>query len=219
MSVSDLTITLRGERLRLLPERAAYWEGRRTLLVADAHWGKAAAFRASAIPIPGETTTDDLQRLTNALQRTGAERIVFLGDLLHAKRGRSAEAFAAVAAWRARYSAVEMLLVRGNHDTHAGDPPDDWRFACQDGPLIEPPFAFVHEPTPVPGYYALAGHLHPGATLVGSGGQRLRLPCFCFAPEVGTLPAFGSFTGLASIQPHARDHIYVVADDEVIPVS
>jgi DNA ligase-associated metallophosphoesterase len=217
--MTDHTITLRGQRLRLLPERAAYWEERRTLLVADAHWGKAAAFRAAAIPVPGETTTDDLQRLTGALLRTGAERIVFLGDLLHAKRGRSAEAFAAVADWRAQYAHIEMLLVRGNHDTHAGDPPENWRFACRDAPVVELPFAFVHEPAPVPGTYALAGHLHPGAPLVGAGGQRLRLPCFWFAPEVGTLPAFGSFPGVAPIAARPGDRVFVVADDEVLPVG
>lgn len=217
--MTDHTVTLRGERLRLLPERAAYWEGAQTLLVADAHWGKAAAFRAAAIPVPGETTGDDLARLTAALERTGARRIVFLGDLLHAKRGRSAEALDAVARWRARCADVAMVLVRGNHDSHAGDPPDDWRFACCDGPLVEPPFAFVHEPVPVAGTYALGGHIHPGATLRGGGGQQLTLPCFWFAPEVGVLPAFGSFTGYVSVRPHRSDRVFVVADDEVIPVG
>jgi DNA ligase-associated metallophosphoesterase len=205
--MTDHTVTLRGEQLRLLPERAAYWEGAQTLLVADAHWGKAA------------TTADDLNRLTAALERTYARRIVFLGDLLHAKKGRSAEALAAVAAWRTRYAAVDMVLVRGNHDTHAGDPPGDWGFTCYDAPLVEPPFAFVHDPAPVAGAYALAGHLHPGAPLRGRGGQRLTLPCFWFAPQVGVLPAFGSFTGYASIRARHGDRVYVIADDDVLAVS
>ena len=41
-----------GERLVLLPEMAAYWERAGTLLVADPHFGKAAAFRAAGIPEP-----------------------------------------------------------------------------------------------------------------------------------------------------------------------
>ncbi len=36
------SVDIAGERLVLLPERAAFWERASTLLVADAHWGKAA---------------------------------------------------------------------------------------------------------------------------------------------------------------------------------
>ena len=77
-----------GERVSLLPERAAYWERTRTLLVADPHFGKAAAFRAAGVPVPRGTTTGSLTRLDAALARTGAARIVFLGDFLHAREGR-----------------------------------------------------------------------------------------------------------------------------------
>ena len=61
--------------------------------------------------------------------------------------------------------------------------------------------------------------LHPGAPISRAGGQRLRLPCFWFAPEVGVLPAFGVFTDAASIAARPGDRVFVVADDEVIPVS
>jgi DNA ligase-associated metallophosphoesterase len=217
--MTDMHVTLRGETLHLLGERAVFWPRMKTLLVADAHWGKAATFRASAIPVPGETTGDDLERLEKALVRTGAERIVFLGDLLHAKRGRSPEAFAAVAEWRARHRELALVLVRGNHDNSAGDPPGEWGVLCVDGPLLEAPFAYVHAPEAVPDAYALAGHLHPGAPLFGAGGQRLTLPCFWFAPQVGTLPAFGSFTGASPIRARHGDKVYVVADGEVLAVS
>ena len=46
-----LRLSLFGESLWLLPERVILWEERRTLLVADPHWGKAAAFRASGANI------------------------------------------------------------------------------------------------------------------------------------------------------------------------
>jgi hypothetical protein len=39
-------VQLAGEHLRLLPERAAYWVERETLLVADIHWGNAATMPA-----------------------------------------------------------------------------------------------------------------------------------------------------------------------------
>ncbi|CAN5366364.1 hypothetical protein BH10PSE17_BH10PSE17_35830 [soil metagenome] len=45
-----------GERLELLPERAIWWPGERTLLIADVHFGKGAAFRALGVPVPRGTT-------------------------------------------------------------------------------------------------------------------------------------------------------------------
>jgi len=45
--MSSAVADVAGERLVLLAERAAYWERARTLLVADPHFGKAAAFLAS----------------------------------------------------------------------------------------------------------------------------------------------------------------------------
>src|SRR5581483_12363457 len=48
-----IRVGLQGESLLLLPERALLWERTGTLVVADAHLGKAAAFRAAAIPLPG----------------------------------------------------------------------------------------------------------------------------------------------------------------------
>src|SRR5215207_6184828 len=122
-----LNIELEGERLALLPERAVWWEGRQTLLAADLHWGKAAAFRAAAIPVPEATTGSDLERLTRAIEQTGARRLVLLGDLIHARSGRTRRMLEAVEVWREQHPGLELLLVRGNHDRSSGDPPQNWR--------------------------------------------------------------------------------------------
>ena len=58
-----MRITVAGEALLLLPERAAYIERTRTLLIADAHFGKAAAFRAAGVLVPRGTTGGTLGRL------------------------------------------------------------------------------------------------------------------------------------------------------------
>ena len=215
----DATCTVRGEELLLLPERAIYWPRTRTLLVADPHFGKAATFRSAGVPVPAGTTEGTLARIDTALARTGARRLIFLGDFLHARLGRSAATIAALGAWRERHNTLGVVLVRGNHDRRAGDPPAELRVCCVDAPLIEPPFAFVHHPVEVPGVYALAGHIHPGATMVGRGRQRLRLPCFWFCGQWAVLPAFGEFTGLANVEPEIGDQVFVVAGDEVQEVS
>lgn len=213
--MNTLVTDINREPVHLLPQRALYWPRAETLLIADPHWGKAATFRAASIALPGEPIHDDLARLSTAIRQTRARRLLVLGDLLHARRGRAPETFAAVGAWREEFPTLEIELVRGNHDRGAGDPPDDWRIDCREQPLIEMPFAFLHEPVTIPGHYALAGHLHPGAVLAG-GGQRLKLPCFWFTAHYGVLPAFGSFTGLVAIQPAPSDRVFVVADAEVV---
>lgn len=217
--MNGVEIELAGERVRLLAERALYWEREETLIAADLHWGKAAAFRAGGIPVPRGTTTADLARLDRALSSTGARRLVLLGDLLHAREWRGAETVRTISAWRATSRRLDLLLIRGNHDRRAGDPPADLGIAVVDGPFRAGPFALRHEPRRVEGAYVLAGHVHPGVTVRGPGRERLRLPCFALGRSVGILPAFGEFTGTALTDPGPGGRVYVIAGDDVVPVD
>ena len=218
--MSDVLLSLAGEDVRLLPERALFWARACTLVVADVHWGKAATFRASGIPIPGGATGEDLARLDRALRRTGARRLVVLGDLFHAKAGRIAtRTLAELRGWRERTLGLEIQLVRGNHDRHAGDPPDDLRVNCVNAPAHLPPFVLRHQPAPSAEGYTLAGHLHPALVVSGPALQRERLPCFLIGPRLALLPAFGSFTGSAPVCPDPGDRAFVIADGEVLSVG
>ena len=210
------SITIAGETLELCAERAVYWPRRRMLLVADPHFGKAATFRALGVRVPRGTTEGALARLDGLVARLAPARIEFLGDFLHAREGRNAETFRALAEWRARHGTIAMRLVRGNHDKRAGDPPPDVGIECVDGPVMEPPFALAHHPAQVDGAYLLAGHVHPCAVLVGRGRQRERLPCFWLGAYAGVLPAFGEFTGCAEVEPEDGDAVWVVAENEVM---
>lgn len=211
-------LELAGEGVRLLPESALYWERQRTLLIADAHWGKAAAFRAAGVPVPGGTTHEGLQRLTRALRRCGAERIVFLGDFLHARSGRAAATLNALWSWRRSHPAVELLLIRGNHDRGAGDPPPELGIRCLDEPVREGPFRLTHYPADGREAYGLSGHLHPVVRLAGPARERQRLPCFWIGAAGAVLPAFGDFTGGAEVSPAPQDRVFVIAEGEVIEV-
>ncbi len=202
-------------RLQLWPQRAAFEPELGLLLVADVHLGKAVSFRRLGVPVPEATTDEALARIDELLAATGARGIVFLGDLLHSVRSHAAGTLATVAAWRARHGRLDLTLVRGNHDAHAGDPPASLGVQVLDGPLRLGPWALVHEPQAVPGAYALAGHVHPCAVLGGRGGDRLRLPCFHFDFEVGVLPAFGPFTGMHALAAGPGVRRYAVAGDRV----
>jgi DNA ligase-associated metallophosphoesterase len=210
-----LQVEVAGSVLRLLAQRAAVLPAHRMLLVADAHLGKAASFRRLGVPVPEATTTGTLERLSAALDASGATHLVFLGDLLHSTHAHARDTLAAVRRWRARHAGLEITLVRGNHDDRAGDPPPDWAVRCVDGPLRVDGLALTHQPQAVAGAYAIAGHVHPAAVIGARGPGRLRLPCFHFGARVGVLPAFGEFTGNHVLPRAEGDRVYVVADDEV----
>jgi DNA ligase-associated metallophosphoesterase len=214
-----MPIEFAGETLHLLPQRAVYWPRERVLFVADTHFGKASAFRASAVPVPGPAIlAEELARLTQALAHTTATRLVILGDLLHAYTSHDHETRAGLMAWRAQHPALDVRLVRGNHDRHAGDPPAELGIACADEPFALPPFVLCHFPEHAPqAAHTLAGHVHPAARLVGSG-STLKLPCFWRRGQVLVLPAFSGFVDHALIVPAAGDGVYVVAEDQVLAV-
>lgn len=216
--MTDVEVEVAGEKLTLLPERAVYWGAARTLLVADPHFGKAASFRALGVPVPRGTTTGTLERLDAVLRRTEALHLIFLGDFLHAVEGRAPETLRVLNEWRRMHAAVEMTLVRGNHDARAGDPPKELEVNCVPAPLARDPFVLDHHPRASAAGYVLCGHVHPTVHLSGRGRQHSRLSCFWFGRDIGVLPAFGEFTGAADADVRPGDRVYVVTDDEVIGV-
>lgn len=208
--------TFLEQDLELYHEKALYWIEEKTLVVADVHFGKTDTFRAHGIPLPSGTTETDLTRLSRLIQETSAERLLILGDLLHARAGRSSTLIEQVTSWREEHHTLTIDLVLGNHDLHAGRPPDSWRMACHED-LHEAPFIWRHHPEPCSEGYVVAGHIHPGVSLRGPS-EKMTLPCFYFGQSYGLLPAFGGFTGLGKIQPHRGDSVFVIVEDEVIPV-
>jgi DNA ligase-associated metallophosphoesterase len=189
--------------LHLTPERAVYWPAENTLFVADIHLGKAAVFRARGLPVPRGTTTGTLRRLSQVLVRTKADRLVVLGDFLHARESHAHGTLAALHAWRERHPHLLCTIVQGNHDRHAGPLADAMGFTFTERPYVRPGLIGVHEPHEAPsgngvprheGPLILTGHEHPVVSLRGRL-DSLRLPCYVLRDGVLTLPAFGSFTG------------------------
>lgn len=212
------TFSLAGIEVELLADRALFVPSWRALIVADVHWGKAAAFRALGVPVPHGTTRTGLAKLDAVLSRTDASHLFVLGDLLHARAGMAPATVRSLEAWRATRPALAITLVRGNHDYHAGDPPASLGITCVDAPLQLGPFALCHHPGECDDGYVLAGHVHPVVKLFGRGRQKLTLPCFAFGARGGLLPAFGEFTGGAVIDQRDFPSIFVIADDSVLPL-
>lgn len=200
----------------MLPQRAIYWEAMNTVLLADVHWGKVNHFRKAGIPVPIKANEKNIEVLVEILQATKPERVIFLGDLFHSHYNDEWEVFGQVLR---NFPAVSFELVLGNHDILS-----DHQYQKL-GIILHPelhlgPFLLTHHP--IENYsgelYNLAGHLHPGAHLVGKGKQGITLPCFHFGKWQGVLPAFGVFTGLARIVPKKDDHVFIIVENKILKV-
>lgn len=203
---------LADETVFLLPEKAMYWPARRMLVVADIHFGKAAAFRAQGVPVPRGTTSENLDALDALIAAHPTREIVFLGDFLHARASHAQATLGAMLAWRARHPDLVLTLVRGNHDRHAGDPAPSLAIGMVDEPHLVAPFAFCHHPDIAAPGYVLAGHVHPVYRL-SSRHDSLRLPCFLIGPTRMVLPSFGAFTGGFLVAPEAGEQLCVCAGE------
>jgi len=212
-------VRLAGEELWLLPDKALYWPAQQALLVADVHFGKAAAYRALGQPVPRGTTSANIAVLDGLLAALPCRQLIFLGDFLHGPGSHAEPTLSALAQWRARHPELPMTLIRGNHDKRAGDPPLSLGIRVVPEPLLMGPFALQHEPTPYPDRHVLAGHVHPVYRLRGRGRQSLRLACFRLGEAISLLPAFGAFTGGYQVKSDPECRIFVIGDNEIWPVS
>jgi DNA ligase-associated metallophosphoesterase len=215
----EAIVVTAGEALTVLAERALFWPRQSTLFIADPHFGKDATFRSAGIGLPQGPLDADLAGLDTALHHTCAQRLLVLGDFFHAKGGRTPDTLSILANWRQEHRSLEIVLVRGNHDRHAGEPPAEWRITCAGDFFALPPFVCCHTPYdaatpdlwPPEAGYRLAGHVHPVIQLRDVASSQTRLPCFVFGAEQALLPAFSSFTGGYTVRPQAGDCVFALA--------
>ena len=218
---SFLNIQIAGEELQLLPERGLFWERSSTLMLADWHVGKSAAFRAAGIAVPEGDLVEEIGRVAAMLDRTGAENLVVLGDFVHAASSLSNTVVGQVEAWfeEMEQRDTRVSLVSGNHDRSAGISRIG-KLGIELLPEVceRAPFVLRHEPGASEDGYVLAGHIHPAVRLGEGKAGGLRAPCFWFGKECGVLPAFGGFTGGRRVDAQKGDRVFAVGGGEVIEV-
>jgi DNA ligase-associated metallophosphoesterase len=211
---------LEHQRLWLLPQRAAYWQKEKTLLIADLHIGKSAHFRKNGIAVPNQVAESNLNKLDSLLELTKPEHLIILGDLFHSDINQEWQKFTT---WRKKYRELEVSLVMGNHDIlnrqnyHSGVINIFQKLRLN-------PFLLVHDATSFEKCdestsYMLSGHIHPAVQLKGRARQAMKLPCFYFGNHYGILPAFGGFTGTHVIDPEEEDDVFMIADSNIISAS
>ncbi len=217
MIKNAIPFNLKHQRLWLLPEKAIYWQKKKILMLADLHIGKSGHFRKNGIPVPGQVNTSNLDLLDRLISEINPEHLIILGDLFHSSTNKEWEQFNN---WRKRYPNLQVTLVIGNHDIL----PDEVYHSSYINlfkRITIAPFLLVHDLDNIPANkqndsYVLSGHIHPAVKLKGRGRQSMKLPCFYFGERQGILPAFGQFTGTHVIEPKRGDHIFTVADSQIL---
>lgn len=199
-----------GGPLVLSHQKVVFEPSHKALFVADVHLGKAATFRSLGVPVPAGTTLENLDRLSEAIARHRPTALYFLGDLLHARAAHNAELLEKLHQWRFMHSEIQMVLIRGNHDSKAGDPPANLNISVVAEPFMLGGFALCHHTQTVPNALALAGHEHPVVVLNGKGRSRARLPCFYLKEGQLILPSFGAFTGGYQVLPQPGELVFPV---------
>lgn len=209
------------ESFTLLADKAIYWPRRRAVILADPHFGKSDHFRQAGIPVPSGITRSNLARIDDLLDMTKAARLIILGDLFHTAAGVTDSMIGTLRAWRAGRRGLHVTVIAGNHDRHAGPPPEDLDMENIAQQLVDRRLILRHEPAVLDGYFVMAGHVHPAVRLspCRKGGRGLRAPCFHFARDTAVLPAFGLFTGTHCIRPRPGDRIIAVGPHQLVDVT
>lgn len=209
-----MTINCKEEDLILHKERAIYWAAKKMLIISDLHIGKSAYFRRSGIQVPDTVSLTDLQRLTSLMKAFAPETLLVTGDLFHNNINSDANAFME---WRKEYTGLNVVLVKGNHDTLKNEDYEALGIEVHQKELLCFPFRFIHDkPKDFDEYYNISGHIHPGVVLYGRARQQLKFPCFYFGSNCAVLPAFSVFTGLKVIKQDAGDRFYAITPEKVV---
>jgi len=207
-------IKLGHHDLLLYPQRAAFLPSHQTLLVADVHLGKDQVFRRQGVAVPAGVLAADLKRLSELILTTGCERLIVLGDWVHAPPRADDVWPDDIKTWRKKHQALSLELVEGNHDRSLAGWLDDWGMRVHGESLDLDGLLLIHAWQQTLAGPGISGHLHPGASM-RAGHERVRLPAFLKAGQHLVLPAFGRFTGLMDCPDFPVEQCWAVAGNRV----
>lgn len=211
---SEATVLLNfaGHAFEPLPSGGLYWHAERTLLVADLHLEKLSSFARRGSLLPPYDTGLTLKRLEADIVRTGAEKVIALGDSFHRDEGTSTLLDADRLRLMTLLGRTHWTWVSGNHDPS----PHALGGTCVD--IFEHRgLTLTHEPRRgTPGL--IGGHLHPAAHLQING-RSVRRPCFVHDGSVLVLPAYGSSAGSINILGPAFPGLFDLPSLEVTMIG
>ncbi len=223
MTEGTVSVLIHGETLVFHPQRALLWPRRRTVIVADTHFGKSSHFARHGIAVPAGSDEADRQRITQLVKSADSLRLIILGDFVHAPLPLGSLECDRLQRWVEQLAGfLEIHVVSGNHDvgtSRTSLPSIQW----WDTELIDFPFRFIHDAQrartlDADALFTLSGHIHPVKQLKKLGKSALRVPVFWQKASGLILPSFGLFTGGFAVVPAEGDHMFAVGPSGVVPL-
>lgn len=193
-----------GHTMRPLAAGALYWEDEDTLLVADLHLEKGAAFAALGMLLPPYDTRTTLQRLEKVMAAVKPGRVVALGDSFHRSEGAERMAGDDLALLTRLQKDREWYWICGNHDPHL--PPSIGGRICTTLTICG--VTLRHEPSEDLTEREIAGHLHPVARIARRGAV-IRRRCFATDGNRLVMPAFGAYAGGLNVLDRAFAELFL----------
>ena len=196
-------IAVAGEAALPDPRGALYLPDFAVLVVSDLHLEKGSAAARRGRLLPPYDTAATLDLLAAVVDTHRPRVVVSLGDGFH--DGGAARRLPTP--YRERLAALmagrEWIWIAGNHDPDAP--------AGLPGTVAEEiavgRLRLRHEPQAGVQPGEIAGHLHPGATVVRRG-RAVRRRCFATDGARLVMPAFGAFTGSLDLRDRAYDGLF-----------
>ena len=220
----DLDITIAGEPVKLLADRAALLVDRSHLIIADLHLGTPETHRSLAVSMPEGIAEEALDRLERIVARWRPKRITLLGDLVQLADDPDDPddpLIAAFTRWRHRINLPISMI--GSHAEASGTIPPSWRIDDDGEHRRIGPLELRHHPRPDDGESTdqdpmlIAGHRHPVISL-GSGSQRTLAHAFVLEPRQFILPAFTPYARGVRVRPAASRSVYAIANGSVAEI-
>jgi DNA ligase-associated metallophosphoesterase len=179
-----------GETFHATREGALYWASQQALLVADLHLEKASWFARLGQFLPPYDSHATLTALAAEVERTGARRLLCLGDSFHDRFGCDRLPANARALLISLTSRLDWTWIVGNHDPGFAD-------HCGGTIVDEVELGGIvlrHEANAADAQQEISGHYHPKLR-VNVKGRHVSRRCFVVSSTKVIMPAFGSLTG------------------------
>jgi uncharacterized protein len=203
-----------GETFYPTAEGALFWASQGALLVADLHLEKASWFARFGQFLPPYDSHATLTALAAEVERTGATRLLCLGDSFHDRFGCDRLPDEARELLTALTSRLDWTWIIGNHDPG---------FADHCGGRIEDEVEIAgiilrHEAMRDDRRPEISGHFHPKLRL-NVRGRHVSRRCFVASASKIIMPAFGSLTG--GLDAHHPEILGSVGNEAaaLVPVS
>lgn len=197
-------ILICGHALTPIAAGALFWEAESTLIVADLHLEKGAAFARLGMLLPPYDTRVTLQRLAVIIKSLAPRRVVALGDSFHRIESALGLDLADRAVLYALQQDREWYWVLGNHDPEL--PRSVGGIICT--ALTVGGITLRHEPSDTVSSHEIAGHLHPVAR-ISKRGEVIRRKCFATDGNRLVMPAFGAYTGGLNVLDEAFGSLFL----------